>query len=284
MRRVLSVTLFSLLLISCPVTSNAGPKEKLQTMVYSVYAGGINAVQAKLSVDTNASSRYRMILSAKTRGFLAKLAPWRGRFETEGWKMGEGFRPQLHRSTSVWKEETEIKEYSYSQDGKFIGLKITEEGKDKSPDGLKSELTDNTTDALTATLVVMQGIKEKGECTGESEVFDGKRRFILKFRNKGVTNLRKSSYNLYSGPAIMCEVEIEPKGGAWHKKPRGWLSIQEQGRKKGYLPKIWLASVTDGAPAVPVKVQVKTDYGSLMAHLTGYDDGDVKGGNPVLED
>jgi hypothetical protein len=273
---------FSLIL---SLAASAGPevqasvaKDKLQTMVYSVYAGGINAVQARLSVDIEKASRYKMMLSAKTRGFLAKLAPWRGSFETEGWKTGEMLRPEIHRSTSTWRDETEIKEYVYNKDGEFVDLKITEEGKDKSPDKIEKDLTSNTTDALTATLLVMQGIREKSSCDGSSEVFDGKRRFLLKFRNQGKTTLKASRYNLYGGPALLCEVEIEPKGGEWHSRPRGWLSIQEQGRKKGFLPKIWLANVSEESPAVPVKVMVKTDYGALMAHLTGYEgNGEVKG-------
>ncbi len=252
---------------------------QLQTMAYSVYAGGINAVNATLSVDMAAANRYRMMLSARTRGFLARLAPWHGSFETEGWKVGDMFRPQLHRSTSVWNDETEIKEYYYTKEGDLENLKITEQGKDKSPSEIEKDLTANTTDALTATLLVMHGIQEKGGCEGASEVFDGKRRYLLKFRSEGQTTMQKSSYNLYSGPAVICEVEIEPKGGAWHSRPRGWLSIQEQGRKKGYLPKIWLANIIEGGPAVPVKVQVKTDYGALMAHLTGYEAGDIVEGN-----
>lgn len=257
--------------VTAPAECRADARAHLQTMAYSVYAGGINAVHAKLSLDLAKANQYRMILSAKTRGFLARLAPWSGSFETEGWKSGAMFRPRLHRSTSVWREETEVKEYSYTRDGNLTGLKITEEGKDKSPGEIEKELTENTTDALTATLLVMQGINENGECEGASEVFDGKRRFLLRFHNKGAAELRQSSYNLYNGPAVVCEVEIEPKGGAWHSRPRGWLSIQEQGRKKGQLPKIWLAKISEEGPAVPVKVQVKTEYGALMAHLTGYE-------------
>ncbi|NCC21267.1 MAG: DUF3108 domain-containing protein [Alphaproteobacteria bacterium] len=269
----------SLALIAGPADAQAGAKEKFQTMVYSVYAGGINAVQARLQIDDSRAERYKMALSAKTRGFLARLAPWHGSFETEGWKEGEQLQPELHKSISTWKEETEIKEYVYTKGGDFAGLRITEEGEDKSPGAIDSGLTQGTTDALTATLLVMQGIKEKGSCEGASEVFDGERRFELKFHNKGNAVLKASSYNVYEGPAVICEVEIEPRGGKWHSKPRGWFSIQEQGRKKGYLPRLWLASMGEGIPAVPVKVQVKTDYGSLMAHLTGYEGAGVVTGN-----
>src|SRR5690606_14417519 len=82
-----------------------------------------------------------------------------------------------------------------------------------------------------------------------------------------------SDYNLYSGPAKRCTIEVQPAGGKWHDKPRGWFSIQEQGRNKGTMPTIWVASITPDMPAVPVKVMVKTDYGTLFLHLVGYEGG-----------
>ncbi len=263
--------LFGYALLGHAQDTQARAKEEFQTMVYSVYAGGIHAVEAELMLQDDHPERYRMALHAKTRGFLAKLAPWSGTFETEGWREEGELQPELHRSTSTWREDTQVKEYTYTKEGGFVGLSIVEEGVDKTPDNINEELTENTTDSLTAALLVMQSVREKGACEGRSEVFDGKRRFELVFRNKGERTLSKSRYNLYSGPAVLCEVEVEPKGGEWHKRPRGWLSIQEQGRKRDYLPKLWLAHVEEDGPAVPVKIMVKTDYGALMAHLTDYD-------------
>ncbi len=61
-----------------------------------------------------------------------------------------------------------------------------------------------------------------------------------------------------------------PLAGKWHAKPRGWLSIQEQGRKLGALPTVWLANMEHGAPAVPVRLRVVTDYGTLYMHVIHY--------------
>jgi len=48
------------------------------------------------------------------------------------------------------------------------------------------------------------------------------------------------------------------------------MSIQEQGRERGTMPTVWFAKVQEGQVAVPVKVRVKTDYGTLFMHLTDY--------------
>ena len=251
----------------------AAMSEHEQKMTYEVYAGGINAVEAELDVAYESKERYHMSLAAQTRGFLRKLAPWSGIFETKGWRKEDGGEaPEMHRSSATWRDEEEVKEYSYGKDGSFKGLRVIEEGEDKS-EKIDDELTQGTTDALTAMLEVMKKISADGVCEGNSEVFDGDRRFELIFVHEADEVLEATDYNVYNGPAVRCTVEVKPISGKWHTKPRGWLSIQEQGREKGMLPTVWMAKIDDHGPAVPVKVRVKTDYGTLFAHLIAYKNG-----------
>ena len=258
-----------------PVVFEAAP-ETSQTMTYELYAGGIHAVQATLDVQHSPKNdQYRLFLSANTRGFLGKLVPWSGSFETYGWSLSDDIdKPKLHESISLWRNEEEIKTYSYAKDGKFLDLKITEAGVDKSPKNLEDELVQNSIDAMTAALEVMRAVGNDKPCEGTSEVFDGKRRFKMKFKHDADETLKKTDYNVYSGIASRCVVEVEPMTGAWHKKPRGWLSIQEQGRDKGALPTLWLAKLDEDSPAVPVKLRIKTDYGTLFMHMVEYKHGD----------
>lgn len=248
---------------------SAGSKQRL---VYDVYAGGIHAVQAELIVDMHDDDRYYMNLSAQTRGFLGKLAPWHGTFETEGWRTSPA-KPEIHRSTTTWRDEPAVKEFSYGKDGTFKGLTITEDGEDRTPQSIEDALTQGTTDALTATLHVMNDASDGKACDSSAEVFDGKRRYALHYTQEEIESLVRSRYNVYEGPSQRCVVEAVPISGAWHKKPRGWMSIQEQGRIKGSLPTIWLAQMDKNGPAVPVKIRVKTDYGTLFMHLVNYDNG-----------
>lgn len=254
---------------------SAQAAERKQILTYEVYGGGFNAVLAKLNMEEASSDRYRTKLYAKTKGFLGSMFPWYGTFETNGWHINNKKRqPETHIVSSTWRGETEIKEYAYNKSGEFKALRITEEGKDKSPDSIDMALTKDTIDALTATLNVMEFVSKGQKCEGESLIFDGKRRFKLLFKDKGKKHLEASKYNIFEGEATECVVEIEPKGGRWHKKPRGWLSLQEQGRKYGALPTIWLASVGKDKAFVPVKVRLKTQFGTLFAHLTQYENED----------
>lgn len=240
-------------------------------MVYDVYAGGIHAVQANVIMDLREKNRYKLVLEAHTRGFLGKVAPWQGIFESEGWIKKDGsFQVELHRSEASWRGELETKDYKYNRDGSFDGLYITEHKKERYKKDIESDLTDGTTDILTATLDLLLSMENGGSCNSTNEIFDGKRSFEMTFKQKQETGLKASRYNIYDGWAAECSVEVTPVAGAWHKKPRGWMSIQEQGRKKGYLPTMWIG-ITEDVVAVPAKIQVKTDYGTLLMHLSEFE-------------
>lgn len=245
----------------------------VQTLVYEVYAGGIHAVQAELVIDNSQKGRYDLFLYAKTRGLLGSLAPWEGTFESQGWIIGDEMRPELHRSSSIWKKEKEIKTYNYTKTGGFKDLVITEPGKEPKKQDIDPEITNGTTDAFTSALLALKRVYNGKPCTGSDEVFDGKRRFEQIFEFEKDVELKSSRYNVYEGPAQECTVEVKPISGAWHKKPRGWFSIQEQGRERGTMPTVWMGTLSENGPAIPVKIRVKTAYGTLFLHLTEYYNG-----------
>lgn len=252
-----------------PASAQAGT----QTVAYEVYAGGIHALQATLEIKTN-KGRYDIVLEAKTRGFLGKMAPWEGIFESHGWIEKDGtFKPESHRSTAIWRGEKEIKDYKYARNGHFLGLTETLDGKaPEDKPNLSPEITEGTTDALSAALNVLEAVGKGKECAGSEEVFDGKRRFKQIFTHKGTAELAPTKYNIFKGAATECIIEVKPVAGEWHKKPRGWMSIQEQGRLRGKMPTMWAAQLKGGDPAVPVKIRVSTAYGVLFMHLAKFKD------------
>lgn len=273
-----SVVGLSLLLLSAPASAQE-IKENQQKVQYDVYAGGIHALQANLDIDMSKKGRYGVSLWAKTYGLLGKLAPWSGKFESTGWaaaKAGEKNRPELHQSTATWRGEDEIKRYSYGKDGSFKSYSIQDDENDGSPRKVDDALTQGTSDVLAATLNTMQAVAQSGKCEGQEDIFDGKRRFTLIFKQKRDVVLEKSRYNVYEGNAVECTAEVKPAEGEWHEKPRGWMSIQEQGRDKGTMPTVWFAQMAEGQPAVPVKVRVKTSYGTLFMHMTQYQTTDTR--------
>ncbi|HRK98543.1 MAG TPA: DUF3108 domain-containing protein [Alphaproteobacteria bacterium] len=258
---------------------NSPSSAQTQTMTYDVYAGGIHALDAKLIIKTSEKD-YDITLSSATHGFLKTLAPWSGIFSTSG-QISKDNKPNPleHLSISTWKSSTEEKKYTYDGKGKFLDYTVTESKKDKepvdkTPEKIEEGLTKDSTDLLSATLELLMTLPATQTCAGNSIIFDGDRSFKLLFTETTRSPLKKSKYNIFEGDSLSCQVEVSPDKGKWRKKPRGWLSIQEQGRKKGALPTIWLGLMPEPnpnqSPYIPVKIRVKTDYGTLFMHLTSY--------------
>lgn len=266
-----SLLCLAFILHSSHALANDPSSNKNQHLVYEVYAGGIHAVQATLDITFDKKGRYDLVLGTQTRGFLGSIIPWKGTFESHGWIMDDDkFRPQHHQSTTGWNDEIDIKKYIYNKDGSFKSLHITDDHSNNELRDVASELTDQSTDALTATLQVLSDYNKTGKCEGSSEVFDGKRRFTQEFKHEKETTLSASKYNIFDGKSAQCIVEVTPIAGAWHKKPRGWLSIQEQGRERGLMPTVWIGKLSENGPAIPIKIRIKTAYGTLFMHLAEY--------------
>ncbi len=256
-------TFILILLFALPVRAGE------QVAYYDVYASGFKAVTAKVIMNTQ-KDRYDVSLSAATQGVLGKMAPWQGSFETSGWILKDRLQPETHISTAIWKGDEEIKEYSYTKSGAFQKLITRESGKKPVTDIPDKKLTDRTIDTLTATFDVFENVAAGKPCEGSADVFDGKRRFTQIFNPLPDETLKRSKYNIYEGKAARCTLEVIPGEGEWHERPRGWLSIQEQGRDRGTMPTVWAASLSKGEPAMPVKIMVKTAYGTLFMHLVDY--------------
>lgn len=275
--QALLATILSVLVLAVfAVPAFAETTTQQQKMQYDVYAGGIHALQANLNIDLLNKDQYELELVAKTYGLLGKLAPWEGVFATNGWSKDNTHKPKLHTATTTWRNEAEIKKYHYNQNGSFKEFTLKDDSNDGSPKKVDDELTQGTSDVLTATLNTMQSIAQGNECSGETDIFDGKRRYTLVFKQQKEVVLEASRWNIYAGPAIECTVEVKPVAGKWYEKPRGWMSIQEQGRERGKIPTVWFAKISENQPAVAVKVRVKTSYGTLFMHMTSYQNGNNK--------
>ena len=286
MKIVLILTcLFSLL--SFPTSSFAVQKphpkapskaEQGYYATYDVYAGGVHALQARLTYK-KIGERYDVSLASETYGLLNRLVPWQGSFSTKGDNQKGLRQPEMYISDTTFRGDRALNTYNYGKNGQFAGFTRMQNGKPQpAPKDLDPSIAKDTTDMLSSTLEVMDQIANGKDCNHDSKIFDSERSFHLLFHDLGKEVLKKSDYNIYEGDAEFCTVEVKPDGGRWNKKPRGWMSIQEQGRKKGTMPTIWFANIGKGKdlPAVPVKVLLKTDYGTFFVHLTSFEEKPAK--------
>lgn len=237
------------------------------TVTYGIYAGGIHAVDIK-GVYAITPQDYALTMDLATTGLLGRLAPWSGAIRSAGHYEDGRPVPQSHRFASTWRGETETTVFTFDDEGVLTAYQRDEAGEKVTTEMPAAEIYTGATDMLTALLSIMHGADSGGSCEGIVPAMDGKRRFDMVFRSKGRTLIDESRYSAYKGLAEICEIEIVPVAGHWRDKPRGWMSIQEQAKTNGQLPRIWFAKIRDDLPPIPVRFQITTNYGALVMHIT----------------
>jgi hypothetical protein len=158
----------------------------------------------------------------------------------------------------------------YGPNGKVL-KSTTQDGDKTTVDrDINQVLSANTLDLLTGTLVMLQSAKNTNHCTGKFPVFDGKRRFNITLKDDGTEVLAPSSYSKFEGEAMRCTLIVEPVAGFQPQdQKRGWMAVQNHTEARHRLPTIWLARMKDSGQVVPVRMEIASAYGSVVAHLSG---------------
>lgn len=251
-----------------PVAYSIDHQRKL-ALKYDVYAGGFKALNASLVMDLDKKA-YDMALNAETQGVIGSLFPWKASFNTAGHADAKGaLIPSLYTERSSWRRKVSFKEMSYSPTGKVLKTILQDNGKTTTDRDINSILSDHAVDVLTGTLTMLQSAKNTRKCNGKFPVFDGKRRFNITLNDMGTDILPPSRYSTFKGEAMRCTLTVEPVAGFAKKDAkRGWMAVQNHTEKLNKRPTLWLARMQDSDQVVPVRMEIASDYGSVVAHLS----------------
>lgn len=250
------------------------------TVDYDVYAGGLHLIDVVQQFKMTGKT-YSSTMTAKPTGVFSRIVPWEGRYTTQGRLAGDVLVPERHEKSSRWGDEHDESVMVFDSEGDLVSMtnadwidkKTKPAPEDVTPD---KALSHKAVDLVTSVLRMLQAAQNRGlsntqSCDNAQTVFDGKRRFTMQFRDLGKDTLNKTQYSAFKGDARHCEIEIKPLAGFKGKK-RGFYKIQEDSRAQGELPSIWLmpawTTVTGGAPPIPVRMKIKSEYGAIMVHAT----------------
>lgn len=234
---------------------------------YDIYAGGLKALNADLELDLTKQA-YDIGLRAETDGFIGSLFPWKGDYSTSGRSDNGVLKPTVAISRSSWRDKESTTELSYDANGNL--LKSTHKSGQRVvvKRDIKENLTRDAVDMLTGALLMMQNAKNAGKCEGSFPVFDGKRRFNITLKDGGRETLEKNRYSRFAGDALRCTLKVEPVAGFKDKdQKRGWMAVQNHTEERKKPPTIWFARLDDKGPVVPVRMEIASAYGSVIAHL-----------------
>jgi hypothetical protein len=250
---------------------NVNQEHKL-ALQYDVYAGGFKALNASLEMDLDKKA-YDMALKAETQGFIGNLFPWKASYSTSGHAEKGVLSPTVYTERSTWREKVKVTEMDYGPNGKVLKSTTQEGNKTTTDRDIDETLSRDTMDLLTGTLAMLQSVKNTQKCEGKFPVFDGKRRFNIALTDEGLETLAPSKYSRFSGEAIRCTLKVEPVAGFKEKdQKRGWMAVQNHTEERHKLPTIWLAKMKDSDQVVPVRMEIASAYGSVVAHLSNGSD------------
>lgn len=270
MKSIYLIPLFALCLLAPGfVWANDSDSSDIQ-LKYSVQAASLlDAMEIEIGLTLD-DQNYAVDTNVRTSGFLSRVLPWSGQFFSKGHMNKGEFIPTEHRFSKFWSGDETKTTMNYNDGGQLTNMVVETTHDDPYYKFFNEDLTKDALDMLTAMVKSFVAIDEKQKCDFTQTVFDGKRRFHLVFYDTGEANLNNRRHSMYSGPTLTCEIEVLPIAGKWYDKKRGWMALQEQSRENGALPKVWLGKVDENAPLVPVRLQVRTNFGPLTMALTDY--------------
>lgn len=230
--------------VLAPPSARAAETGRELTLAYEMWKGGFHGLSFEARLFQSRAA-YRIAFSARTEGLIGWLYPYRVETRSAGLVGDAGIRALSYRSESRSRGKERRRMVRYLVDGPA------------GPDDRRDPRAAGTQDPASAVFAVIEAFARAGRCEGVVPVFDGKRRYDLVLSHLGQATLRPSRYALYSGPAVLCRVRMTRHSGFKKKRAGGFPSEI----------KLWLAPAVEGGPALPVRLEGKSDLGSLVVHL-----------------
>ncbi len=173
-----------------------------------VTIGAFNACNCNFSYALSPSN-YQVSSSVQTAGFFNTLYPFKAEYSTTGKIKNDKLETSSYRYKSQSRFNKRSKELIYDDLGNPIYRISTKNEKEKK---VKLEDTPNNKDTTDMQTVFAELIKQYNQlkfCDSRMEVFDGKRRFDVIFKDEGKEELNIKTASPFNGLATKCSMYID---------------------------------------------------------------------------
>lgn len=226
---------------------------------YRVYFGGFEVL--KLTVDLMiAPDAYAMEMKFRTLGLIGRMFPWTMKAYSRGALAGDDIRPRAAGQRNTWRDRARWVDLRYP-----AGLPVVADAKPPAAadgsDKVPADALAGTIDLASAILKLSRKMAAGRGCDGKIPVFDGRRRYDLVLERIGESRIRRNGYSAYQGKAVNCSAVMDRLAGFKRRKSYGGWG--EDGRTAS----VWMGRPFAGAPPVPVRLEIETRWGNVMAHL-----------------
>ena len=241
------------------------------------YMGGFHVAEVDLTTKLDNGS-YQMESRARTLGLADMVVKGHATTTVEGELSGTIIKPARFLSTygGRWGDRRAEMEFDDQGPTKVTAIPSYDQDQRKQ---VPMDQRAGTIDPLSAALFSVTFASSGKMCEGAVRVFDGRRRYDLTLEYLGEDELRGRADMAYQGKATKCRVHQDRITGFWEgeiAQPGAMRRSAKPRIKRGDTPAtVWIGSFEapdGGAPILmPVKVQIDTDWGHMLAHMTRVD-------------
>jgi len=248
--------------------TRAGEVEALSARIvdltYDVYLGGLHIFSFDVDMTLQPDS-YRVAAEGRTRGMVGWLYEWDVKLAAEGLDHNGRIEPRRYVAETEWQHRQRTVHLGFAEGGRYdLQRNPPPEPDPDIEGGLPETLPEGIVDPLSFAVAASRAVEESGRCDQTVPVFDGQRRFDLSVKEVEETTLPPNGYSIYQGPAVRCSLSMERISGF----RKSWRSSRQWDAGSSAPPTIWVASIRQDLPPVPVRYEGAIALGNMVIHLT----------------
>ncbi len=178
---------------------------------FTVFVGPFNASQTSFTYALTPNS-YAVSSKIKTFGLFDTLYPFEAAYATTGHIKNGKLETSTYKYQSQSRFSKRKKELIYNDEGIPVYRISAKNNKEKKVEIAPDPQNNETTDLQTVFAELAYQYNQLKFCDSRMEVFDGKRRFDIIFKDEGREELQPNQYSPYSGTAGKCSMYIDKLG------------------------------------------------------------------------
>ena len=232
---------------------------------YEGFLGPLFVISGVVELNLAAVS-YEVKTTSTTEGFGAWFFPWRNEAVSVGMNINGEIHPKNFQMKAKWNHRERHVELLFGNLYPEI-KKITPLATMVENTPIQTGLTSETIDPLAMAVMLMIKIGRAERWPGKIRVFDGRRRYDLRFSEATGKGLEKKSPTILGGSTRSCAMSIKRIAGFWKESE---IITKSEGS-----PRIWLGRLAKELLMVPDEFEANYRFGVIRIDLTAFKTGSI---------